>query len=231
MDPVMLKEDQTDSAESEETNDESMDEDQNQRKRTRVRSHAEEDTANKVPHALNIVLPSRQDSVEQSVMDLSSKALNTDARAPIKRPRLHVEDERITDQSSRTSANNQSKDDSSTVSDGDDDDDDDNDDEDDDDEDDDEDEDEDDDDENENEDVDDLKDVDGIVPATKPSLYSAIRNRELGMDYCRRINSTCRLFHNQAISNRQIIQTFTVSHTLDGHNGCVNSLSFNRTGL
>ncbi|CAF4251116.1 unnamed protein product, partial [Rotaria magnacalcarata] len=32
------------------------------------------------------------------------------------------------------------------------------------------------------------------------------------------------------IADRNLIQRMKVSHTLDGHNGCVNALAFNRTG-
>ena len=67
------------------------------------------------------------------------------------------------------------------------------------------------------------------LPPTK-NTYLRLRQRELGIYNRAGDRATIGAFHNNMISSRHIVQRMKVLHTLDGHNGCVNALSFNRPG-
>ena len=191
------------------------DEEQSQRKRTRVRSHPDEETARRTETETE---ENSAETNEQKNDDVPEGNRKVNLRA--KRQRLHVEiDEMIhpeeTTNDSTTTAKSEtgSAEASSTTTE--------------------EEEEEEEDEEDEEETDEDEDEQEEFKPPAMPptkNLYLTLRQREFGIHRRMFDRTTCRAFHDHMIANRTIIQKMKVSHTLDGHEGCVNALAFNRTG-
>jgi WD repeat-containing protein 42A len=198
-----------------------------QRKRSRVGSHLDEesDTTVNIDKINETINETSSTSVENH--EISEDKKTNDITGQIKRRKLNVDIEEIIDQDEKTNdsvqsiittttTNSESKDESSTTTtttttD----------------EDDDETKNEDEDEEEEEED-DNTNEQINLPPTT--NIYLRLRQRELGIFHRLKEHATCRAFHNNIIASRNLVQKMKVSHTLDGHNGCVNALAFNRTG-
>lgn len=219
--------------------DETTPEDNVQRKRSREGSRVAEDETSRLSTNVTVEEKTESETMENADQNCQPEETAGESGAQIKRPRLQAEQNGITHGTTRTRATATTTVDLKDVTptttddddDGDDNDNDDDEEEEDDDDDDDDDEDEyyDDDDDDE-EDENNFKHIDANLPAPKPSVYSFLRNREFGIFHPRRTRADCHIFHNEMISNRAVVQKMSISHTLDGHDGCVNALSFNRTG-
>jgi hypothetical protein len=201
-------------------------EDHIQRKRSRVGSHPDEESDNKVLNNTTDEINNERSSTPIENQELSDNNNSKNITGPTKRRKLNVDVEEILDQEERTNdsvqsvtttINSESKDESSTTTtttttDEDD-----------------EDEDTKDEEEEEEDDGGDDTDEQNNLPPTT-NIYLRLRQRELGIFHRPKERATCRAFHNNIIASRNIVQRMKVSHTLDGHNGCVNALAFNRTG-
>ena len=191
--------------------------DQSQRKRTRVRSHPDDEATRRNE------TPSQEDPPETDQSKKNEKEENRKSNARAKRQRLHVEidemvnPEETTNDSTQTTTNDTGSREASPSTDEDED------------EDEDEEDDDDEDDDTDTDDEDESQFKPPILPPTK-NLYSILRQREYGIFRRMHDRSTCRAFHDQIIASRTIVQKMKISHTLLGHDGCVNALSFNRTG-
>ena len=205
---------------SDENEQGSNNEDHIQRKRSRVGSHPDERSENQVTDDTE-----NETDKERSTTPVENQ-VTSDAKiviGPVKRRKLNVDVEEVVDQDEKTNdsvqsiittASNESKDESSTTTTTTTDDDE-------------------DEEEEEEEEEEDTKDEDideqmNLPPTT--NIYLRLRQRELGIFHRPRERTTSRAFHNNIIASRTLIQRMKVSHTLDGHNGCVNALAFNRTG-
>ena len=214
------------------TGDETDSDDHLQRKRSRIRSHPDED-----PHRQVNTDPSTDIANDELPTAASDPTTSTTKKSnqptgPVKRRKIHVdmdeavETEEKTNDSVQTStmSNSESREASSatttttTTDNGDEQDEDDDDDDDD------------DYDDADEEDKDDDQDTkqEPLPPLT--NLHLTLRQRELGIFHRPRERHTCRALHDNLIASRGLIQRMKISHTLDGHDGCVNALSFNRTG-
>jgi hypothetical protein len=225
-----INEQKTDDENGQHLTEELNSEDHLQRKRSRVGSHPDEEPINKINNEkLNETIneTSLTPIENHELSDDNNKTINI--TGPIKRRKLNVDIEEILDQDEKTNdsiqsittTNSESKDESSTTTttttttDEDDNET--------------KNEDEvDDDEEEEEEEGDDTNEQNNLPPTT--NIYLRFRQRELGIFHRPRDHSTSRAFHNNIIASRNLVQRMKVSHTLDGHNGCVNALSFNRTG-
>lgn len=194
-------------------------EDHLQRKRTRVGSQLDNDSETKVNNE-TITTDDKEKSATPE--ENSETAMNTKTSVS-KRRKLNVDREEETNDSvpsTTTTTNTESKQPSTSTSTATD-------------EDEDEDDDDDDDDVDEDDDEDEEEEDDTNEPLNLPpttNLYLHLRQRELGVFHRTRERTTCRAFHNNIIGSRNLVQRMKISHTLDGHNGCVNALAFNRTG-
>jgi hypothetical protein len=200
-------------------------EDHIQRKRSRVVSHPEEELAAKVHNEKTNETINETSSTPVENNEISDNNKTTDITGPTKRRKLNVDIEEIIDQDEKTNdsvqsittTNSESKGESSTTTTTtttDDDDETKNEDE--------------DEEEEEEEEEDNTNEQNNLPPTT--NIYLRLRQRELGIFHRPRERTTCRAFHNNIIASRNVVQRMKVSHKLDGHNGCVNALSFNRTG-
>ena len=205
--------------------EESNNEDSIQRKRSRIGSHPEEESNHKFNHEKTneILTEASSTTIENQETPAINETKTT--TATIKRRKLNVETGEPLDHGEQTndsahsmtvsSTDDGSKDESSTTTDDEDDDD------------------VDDNHEEEEDEEDDEKD-DGTNENNKfpptTNIYLRLRQRELGIYHRPRERTTIRAFHNNMIASRNLVQRMKVSHTLDGHNGCVNALAFNRTG-
>jgi hypothetical protein len=202
-----------------ENEQDSTNEDHLQRKRSRVVSHPDEELENKVNNETTDEINNERASTPIENPDGSDTTNNT---GQTKRRKLNVDvedvpeqDEQTNDsvQSSTTTTNSESKDESSTTTttstttDDDDDG------------------------EDTKDEEDDTENTDeqNDLPPTK-NIYLRLRQRELGIFHRPKERMTCRAFHNNMIASRSLVQRMQISHTLDGHEGCVNALAFNRTG-
>ena len=202
--------------------EEATNEDHIQRKRFRVGSQPDEDYDDRIDN-------NKKDETDDETLSTSVENHEVfdhktvkNSTGPIKRRKLSVDIEEIIDQDEKTNdsvqmaTNHDSKDKSSTTTTDDDDDDD-------------------DDDETKNEDSDENDEEEhntneqNNLSQTR-NIYLRYRQRELGIFNRPKQRTTCRAFHNYIIASRSIVQKMKVLHTLDGHNGCVNALAFNRTG-
>ena len=207
--------------------EETTNEDHIQRKRFRVGSHPGEDNDDKIDNDKKDETVDETLSTSVENHEIFDHKTRKNTTGSIKRRKLSVDIEEIIDQDEKTNdsvqmtTNGESKDESSTTTTDDDDDDDDDDDEDDNET---KSEDSDEDDEEENN----TNEQNNLLPTT--NIYLRYRQRELGVFNRPKQRTTCRAFHNHIIASRNIVQRMKVLHTLDGHNGCVNALAFNRTG-
>ncbi|CAF3596133.1 unnamed protein product [Adineta steineri] len=196
-----------------ENEQQSNDEDHIQRKRSRVGSHPDELTDQKIDNVQTTETSS--EPIENH--EISDDKQTEDNNGSIKRRKLNVDIEEIINQEEKTNdsirttstKNSESKDESSSTTTEEDDDEDDNDDDDDD-------------------DDDDINHELNLPPTT--NIHLRLRQRELGIFHRSKGRATCQTFHNNIIASRNLVQRMKVSHKLDQHNGCVNALSFNRTG-
>ncbi|CAF5216037.1 unnamed protein product, partial [Rotaria magnacalcarata] len=193
-------------------------EDCTQRKRIRVGSHPDDDSDTKINNEntnkpINELLSSAATNVENH--ETTEHKKTTSSIGLKKRRKLNVDIEEMISQDEKTNDSIQStkssaSKDESTATDEDDDDNETK---------------HDDDDEDE---ADDINEQNNLPPTI--NRYLRLRQRQLGIFHRPRERTTCRAFHNHMIADRNLIQRMKVSHTLDGHNGCVNALAFNRTG-
>ncbi|CAF0814523.1 unnamed protein product [Adineta ricciae] len=215
--------------------EESTSDDRVQRKRSRFISHPEEE----IDHKRDNEQTNDNISEETKASSKNHDKLLDDKVTSTKRRRLNIDSTEVTDEERKTSnsiqttntTKNETKDEvSATASTTTDDDNDDDDDDDDEEEEEDEDEDEDEDDEikNDNNQEDNTNEEENLPPTVNRHLY--LRQRELGIFHRPRQRTTSRVFHENIIASRNIVQRMKVSHSLDAHNGCVNALSFNRIG-
>lgn len=199
------------------TTDETNADESSQRKRSRMRSHPEEKASDEPTseHDNETALKpteAEDESIEQTTAPGDA--------APVKRRKLNVTEAKTNDTSADVPVASASNDDEYTDEDDEDDDDDD---------------DEEEEEDGEDDDVSIDKDLEGAtdegqnLPPTT-NRYLRLRQRELGIFHRSRKHNTCRAFHDNIIASRNVVQRMKVSHTLDGHDGCVNALAFNRIG-
>jgi hypothetical protein len=196
-----------------ETSEEATNEDHLQRKRSRVGSHPDEESDTKITNEKSNEIVDETLSTTIENHETSDCNPTKNITGPIKRRKLNVATEEIPDQDENTNdsiqsattitTTSESKDESSPATTTDDDDD-------------------------ETKDEDDTNEGINLPPTT--NIYLRLRQRELGIFHRAKDRTTSRAFHNNMIASRNLVQRMKVSHTLDGHNGCVNALAFNRTG-
>ncbi|UJR26205.1 hypothetical protein I4U23_007548 [Adineta vaga] len=217
--------------EEQQTTEELNTEDNIQRKRSRICSHLEEETDQKINNELsNEIVREETSTLAETNHDSSDDKVTENPTGPVKRRKLNADIKEVPDEEEKTNdsikTTTTTKDESksgsstaiSTTTDDEDDDDDDGVEEDD------------EDDEIKNEDnQEENKNEEENLPPTI-NRYLHLRQRELGTFHRSRQRTTCRVFHDNIIASRNIIQRMKVSHTLDAHNGCVNALAFNRIG-